>query len=289
MINLLLIFNLCFAQDLIETSRPSPSQEILENQIRQKSLTQNQKDYLSLVSQFKGIFRDEIKKRQGDIRFVTGSNATSPHVRWTNGNFWEIRLNLKSFTEQSLKGKNSFLFLMCHELGHIMTSDLENKIPSSESEADYWAANTCFPKLDKLLVVSNKNDLPKDLLNKINGECDRVFNSLRQREVCKKNIIAGYNFRVFSGETPDYNYPISIDFSQLNCPVFKGTFSPRAEQCNFNFILAAATKRPKPTCKSYLMSSTDPETFPTLKDDLEKDCHSQENSKVLENETSTAL
>lgn len=88
---------------------------------------------------------------------------------------------------------NALKGILCHEIGHHLGGTPYKEIPdaawmSAEAQSDYYMTLNCLRKI----YANEKFSLPHSLPQSLGQKCDEYFNSVQERNICKKSIQASY-------------------------------------------------------------------------------------------------
>lgn len=149
--------------------------------------------------------------------------------------------------------------IACHEIGHLLAGDPRKNIPmdwtgpiapdglsylSSEGQADYFAARTCFPKLVLGQDHSNLINIEK-VTPTLKSKCaQREHSTANDYHLCLRSSVAGYDFLRLT-----YDFSISFDTpdDRITASLERDTYPGR--QCRLDtFVAGALGNAPRPAC-----------------------------------------
>jgi hypothetical protein len=146
---------------------------------------------------------------------------------------------------------DSFSFVLCHELGHVLAgAPFSAKVPvlSAEGQADYYAANVCLP-----LVFQGQNNIEAirrlNVPIRIKNRCDSKWRVKEDSAICQRTIMAGLSVFTWIAESSgiDHLDLLQRDRSSSNETI---TYGYPEVQCRLDTAMAGAYCNKGPTSTS---------------------------------------
>ena len=161
----------------------------------------NQTTFLNLIDQVRYIYSPLLKKHDLDVMWtINWESQVENAFAAPNGGGGKRELKLYGgLYRHALISADGYLFVLCHELGHVMGgAPFHAYFPelSAEGQADYYSTNTCLP-----IIFANQDNI--SAIKKLNVplsvklDCDRVWKTPEDSAICQRSIMAAFSFSKF--------------------------------------------------------------------------------------------
>lgn len=157
-------------------------------------------DFNFLIKSISAIFASEVADLSATLTFTLKQDPTgkpNAYASKRENNIWEVTI-ISTLLELDQISTSSLAMILCHEIGHFiggkpyvigrrLTPAVVQRAPknmSAEGQADFFAAQICFPALI--------NEYP-EIINQVNFyPVNQIAVKDCQNEICKKSIHTSY-------------------------------------------------------------------------------------------------
>lgn len=169
--------------------------------------TKNKTNFFKIIKMVQKNYKPLFKSHDLDVVWDVNWESTVENAfAAPNGEGGKRKLILHGgLYRHSQMTPDGYLFVLCHELGHIMGGAPQHAwIPelSAEGQADYYSTNTCLPII--FAGADNINYIKKlNVPLSVKLDCDRSWKKEEDSAICQRSIMAAYSFAKILFRSPN--------------------------------------------------------------------------------------
>ncbi len=204
-------------------------------------------------------FEPLAQRRKFNLVYRIGWDKKKLNAHANLGAFSENRRVISINGEAARRGLNddALLWPICHELGHHFGGEpFYGEGLSAEGPSDYWAAQSCLPRLFKSQFADTAPVIARD--SEFYAVCAQTLAEETETQNCARILKSAYDYAfLVQSEMDAKAKPPRV--TRLSYETPDPTIAPRTylghpkRQCRLDTVLAAVRNLPPPACwfKSY--------------------------------------